>query len=177
MSDPPTRIPPRDGSAYGRPAQHSNKLLTEVGPGTPCGELLRRYWHPIAPSAELRDLPRKVKILGEELILFRDAKGRAGLLYPRCMHRGTSLFYGRIEPEGIRCCYHGWLFDVQGKCLEQPCEPDGGRPGGRPGGCHVRSGESAGERALGQFLPRDTRVYLDGGGDGSPTYGTSTACA
>jgi phenylpropionate dioxygenase-like ring-hydroxylating dioxygenase large terminal subunit len=127
MSDQPTRIPSREGSAHGRPAPHSNTLLTEVGPGTPCGELLRRYWHPIATSAELRDLPRKVKILGEELVLFRDAQGRAGLLYPRCMHRGTSLFYGRIEAEGIRCCYHGWLFDVQGKCLEQPCEPDGGR--------------------------------------------------
>jgi phenylpropionate dioxygenase-like ring-hydroxylating dioxygenase large terminal subunit len=127
MSDRPTPFASREGSAYGRPAQHSNTLLTQVGPGTPCGELMRRYWHPIAASASVRDLPRKVKILGEDLILFRDANGRAGLLYPRCMHRGTSLFYGRIEAEGIRCCYHGWLFDVQGRCLEQPCEPDYGR--------------------------------------------------
>lgn len=66
-------------------------------------------------------------MLGEDLILFRDAAGRPGLLYPRCMHRGTSLYYGRIEERGIRCCYHGWLFDVQGNCLEQPCEPEGGR--------------------------------------------------
>ncbi len=116
-----------DGSAYGRPAQHSNKLLTQVGPGTPCGELLRRYWHPIATSADVQDVPRKVRVLGEDLVLFRDRKGRAGLLYPRCMHRGTSLYYGRIEAEGIRCCYHGWLFDVEGRCLDQPCEPDGGR--------------------------------------------------
>jgi len=88
---------------------------------------MRRYWHPVAASADVKDLPRKVKILGEELVLFRDSGGRAGLLYPRCMHRGTSLFYGRIEPQGIRCCYHGWLFDVQGHCLDQPCEPEDGR--------------------------------------------------
>ncbi len=116
-----------DGGAYGRPAQHSNKLLTEVGPGTPCGELLRRYWQPIAVSAEVGNRPRTVRILGEDLILFRDRKGRAGLLYPRCMHRGTSLYYGRVEADGIRCCYHGWLFDIEGRCLDQPCEPDGGR--------------------------------------------------
>jgi phenylpropionate dioxygenase-like ring-hydroxylating dioxygenase large terminal subunit len=115
------------GSAYGRSPAHSNKLLTQVGPGTPCGELMRRYWQPIAASADVQDLPRKVRVLGEELVLFRDRNGRAGLLYPRCMHRGTSLFYGRIEPEGIRCCYHGWLFDVEGRCLDQPCEPDHGR--------------------------------------------------
>jgi nitrite reductase/ring-hydroxylating ferredoxin subunit len=116
-----------NGSAYGRPLPHSNKLLTEVRPGTPCGELMRRYWQPIATSAEVQDMPRKVRVLGEELVLFRDRKGRAGLLYPRCMHRGTSLYYGRIEEAGIRCCYHGWLFDVEGRCLDQPCEPDGGR--------------------------------------------------
>lgn len=115
------------GSAYGRPLPHSNKLLTEVGPGTPCGELMRRYWQPIATSAGLQDVPRKVRVLGEDLVLFRDRKGRAGLLYPRCMHRGTSLYYGRIEADGIRCCYHGWLFDVEGRCLDQPCEPEGGR--------------------------------------------------
>ena len=65
-----------------------------------------------------------MRILGEDLVLFRDRKGRAGLLYPRCMHRGTSLYYGRVEQDGIRCCYHGWLFDVEGHCLDQPCEPD-----------------------------------------------------
>jgi phenylpropionate dioxygenase-like ring-hydroxylating dioxygenase large terminal subunit len=117
----------RDGNAYGRPPGYSNPLLTQVGPGTPCGELLRRYWQPIAAAAELGDRPRKVRVLGEDLVLFRDRKGRAGLLYPRCMHRGTTLYYGRVEAEGIRCCYHGWLFDVQGRCLDQPCEPDGGR--------------------------------------------------
>jgi nitrite reductase/ring-hydroxylating ferredoxin subunit len=72
-------------------------------------------------------VPRKVRILGEDLVLFRDRKGRVGLLYPRCMHRGTTLYYGKVEDEGIRCCYHGWLFSVEGHCLEQPCEPEGGR--------------------------------------------------
>jgi phenylpropionate dioxygenase-like ring-hydroxylating dioxygenase large terminal subunit len=127
MSDTASRTAPGIGSAYGRAAPHSNRLLTEVGPGTPCGELMRRYWHPIAVSQDLRDLPQKVRVLGEDLILFRDRAGHAGLLYPRCMHRGTTLFYGRVEERGIRCCYHGWLFDVEGRCLEQPCEPDGGR--------------------------------------------------
>ncbi len=103
------------GSAYGRSPPHSNKLLTEVGPGTPCGELMRRYWQPISTSADVQEMPRKVRVLGEDLVLFRDRKGRAGLLYPRCMHRGTSLHYGRIEADGIRCCYHGWLFDVEGR--------------------------------------------------------------
>jgi phenylpropionate dioxygenase-like ring-hydroxylating dioxygenase large terminal subunit len=117
----------RDGNAYGRTAPYANPLLTQVGPGTPCGELLRRYWHPVAASTELGDRPRKVRVLGEDLVLFRDRKGRAGLLYPRCMHRGTTLYYGRVEAEGIRCCYHGWLFDVEGRCLDQPCEPEGGR--------------------------------------------------
>jgi phenylpropionate dioxygenase-like ring-hydroxylating dioxygenase large terminal subunit len=117
-----------DGSGYGRPAQHPNALWSEVGPGKPMGELLRRYWHPIAVSEQVTDLPRAVKILGEELVLFRDGKGRAGLVYPRCMHRGTTLLYGKVEERGIRCCYHGWLFDTEGRCLEQPCEPDAGHP-------------------------------------------------
>jgi phenylpropionate dioxygenase-like ring-hydroxylating dioxygenase large terminal subunit len=125
MSEP--RRARSSGSAYGRPKQKSNALLTEVGPGTPCGELMRRYWQPIAISAELAsDRPRKVRVLGEDLVLFRDRNGRAGLLYPRCMHRGTTLYYGKVEERGLRCCYHGWLFDVEGNCLEQPCEPEGG---------------------------------------------------
>ncbi|MBK7654219.1 MAG: Rieske 2Fe-2S domain-containing protein [Betaproteobacteria bacterium] len=101
--------------------------LAEVGPGTPMGELLRRYWHPIGVTADASEVPRKLKVLGEDLILFRDTTGRPGLLYPHCAHRGTSLYYGKVEAAGIRCCYHGWLFDVQGHCLEQPCEPGGGK--------------------------------------------------
>jgi len=115
------------GTAYGLPEPSYRAELTEVGRGTPCGEFLRRYWHPIGLAADAAGVPRPVRVLGEDLILFRDGKGRAGLVYPRCCHRGTTLYYGRIEAEGIRCCYHGWLFDVEGRCLDQPCEPDGGR--------------------------------------------------
>src|SRR6478735_8079267 len=115
------------GTAYGRPAPTSRRELTEVGAGTPMGELLRRYWHPIALVGDATATPRKVRVLGEDLILFRDGQGRPGLVYPHCSHRGASLYYGKVEERGIRCCYHGWLFDVQGHCIEQPCEPDGGR--------------------------------------------------
>jgi phenylpropionate dioxygenase-like ring-hydroxylating dioxygenase large terminal subunit len=120
-------IAPDTGTAYGRPQPTSIRELTEVGPGTPMGELLRRYWHPVGTGADATDTPRKVRVLGEDLILFRDKSGRPGLVHPNCAHRGTSLYYGKVEERGIRCCYHGWLFDVQGHCVEQPCEPEGGR--------------------------------------------------
>ena len=114
------------GTAYGRPKPTYRAELTEVGAGTPMGELLRRYWHPVGLAADAGARPRMVRALGEDLILFRDGRGRAGLVYPRCAHRGTSLYYGKIEEGGIRCCYHGWLYDVEGHCLEQPCEEGGG---------------------------------------------------
>jgi phenylpropionate dioxygenase-like ring-hydroxylating dioxygenase large terminal subunit len=116
----------KDGSAYTLPQPEYIAELTEVGRGTPMGELLRRYWHPIGLSSDANATPRLVRALGEDLILFRDTAGRAGLLHPRCAHRGASLYYGRVEGRGIRCCYHGWLFDVEGHCLEQPCEPNAG---------------------------------------------------
>lgn len=116
------------GSAYSRKPPSFNARLTEVGRGTPMGELLRRYWHPVGVAADAGATPRPVKVLGEELILFRDGQGRAGLVYPRCCHRGTTLYYGKIEERGIRCCYHGWLFDVEGHCLEMPCEPNPSGP-------------------------------------------------
>jgi 5,5'-dehydrodivanillate O-demethylase len=102
-----------------------NKLLTLVGRGTPAGELLRRYWHPVAVAAELTtEKPKKrLKILGEDLVLFRDQSGRYGLLADHCSHRGTSLYYGFVEEDGLRCAYHGWKYDVSGNCLEQPFEP------------------------------------------------------
>ena len=108
--------------------KEESQLLTRVGPGTPAGELLRRYWQPVALSEELpsRAAPLPVKILGEDLVLFRDDKGRAGLLGIQCSHRGTDLSYGRVEDGGLRCLYHGWLYDIQGRCLEQPGEPGGG---------------------------------------------------
>jgi nitrite reductase/ring-hydroxylating ferredoxin subunit len=115
------------GTAYGRPEPSFRAELTCVRPGTPMGELLRRYWHPIGLSSDATARPRQLKVLGEDLILFRDGLGRPGLLHPRCAHRGTTLYYGRVEERGIRCCYHGWLYDVNGHCLEQPCEPGGGR--------------------------------------------------
>ncbi|MBO4253322.1 Rieske 2Fe-2S domain-containing protein [Streptomyces griseorubiginosus] len=116
------------GTGYGRPASRHDARLTEVGPGTPMGEALRRYWHPVASSSGLTsDLPHRVRILCEDLIVFRTRSGRPGVVFERCSHRGSSLFYGRIEEDGIRCCYHGWKFDVQGHCLEQACEPDRGR--------------------------------------------------
>jgi phenylpropionate dioxygenase-like ring-hydroxylating dioxygenase large terminal subunit len=87
---------------------------------------MRRYWHPIALSARVKAEPQKIRVLGEDLILFRDGKGRPGLLTPRCAHRGTSLYYGKVEDDGIRCCYHGWQYDVEGRCIDQPCEPEGG---------------------------------------------------
>ncbi|MBV9892373.1 MAG: Rieske 2Fe-2S domain-containing protein [Rhizobacter sp.] len=121
------RIESDTGTAYGRPAPTSRTELTEVRAGTPMGELMRRYWHPIGLASDACHVPRKVRMLSEDLILFRDLQGRAGLVVPHCAHRGASLFYGKVEERGIRCCYHGWLFDVQGHCLEQPCEPGLGR--------------------------------------------------
>lgn len=105
--------------------KEENELLTRIGPGTPAGELLRRYWHPVAVAQELtEEKPTQfVRILGEDLVLFRDKKGRVGLLDDRCPHRGASILYGRVEERGIACAYHGWLFDTKGDCLETPAEP------------------------------------------------------
>jgi len=107
--------------------QEENERLTRVGPGTPAGELLRRYWQPVALSEELPHggAPMPVKILGEDLVLFRDNQGRPGLLGIHCAHRGADLSYGRVEDGGLRCIYHGWLYDIQGRCLDQPGEPGG----------------------------------------------------
>jgi nitrite reductase/ring-hydroxylating ferredoxin subunit len=110
-------------SAYGLKIPEPDPVLTRVGPGTPCGELLRRYWQPVCLSADLKDLPKPVRILGEDLVAFRDGEGKVGLLFFRCSHRGTSLEYGRVEARGLRCCYHGWLYDVEGNVLEMPLEP------------------------------------------------------
>lgn len=102
-----------------------NENLTHVGPGTPMGELLRRYWHPIAAAVQLKNkAAMKVRILGEDLALYKDRSGRYGLVAEQCPHRRVSLVYGIPEEEGIRCAYHGWLFDNQGNCLEQPAEPE-----------------------------------------------------
>src|SRR6476659_7046901 len=106
-----------------------NNLLTLTGPGTPCGELMRRYWQPAALSEELPvgGAPVPLRLFSEDLVLFRDATGRPGLLGLHCAHRGADLSYGRLEDGGLRCLYHGWLYDVTGRCLEQPGEPAGSR--------------------------------------------------
>jgi nitrite reductase/ring-hydroxylating ferredoxin subunit len=97
--------------------------LTRVGPGTPAGEYLRRFWQPVAMAEELGRVPLRLRIMGEDLVLFRDLGGRTGLLAAHCSHRGTSLEFGRITDRGLRCCYHGWLYDVDGTILETPGEP------------------------------------------------------
>ena len=98
--------------------------LTQTGPGTFCGEYLRRYWHPIFIAGELADRPRLIKILGEELVLFRDQSDQYGLVHKKCPHRRASLEFGHCEKQGIRCCYHGWVFDVDGTILDIPGEPE-----------------------------------------------------
>src|SRR4051812_15720565 len=106
-------------------SREENELMTRVGPGTPGGELLRRYWQPVAVAGELTaEKPTKaVKLLGEELVLYRDKSGNYGLVGKHCPHRRAGLLYGRIEDDGIRCAYHGWKFNGAGKCLETPAEP------------------------------------------------------
>jgi phenylpropionate dioxygenase-like ring-hydroxylating dioxygenase large terminal subunit len=112
-------------SAHGHVVPPEDVALTHVEAGSPMGELLRRYWQPVALSDELGDLPKRVRILGEDLVVFRTKAGKTGCLTPHCAHRGTSLEFGRIEENGIRCCYHGWLYDTEGRVLEMPCEAPG----------------------------------------------------
>ncbi len=101
-----------------------NELLTRVGPTTRMGALMRRYWWAVGFSEQVDKLPVPVRLLGEDLIMFRDGSGRVGLTDRFCAHRLASLEHGRVEKEGIRCCYHGWLFDASGQCLQMPAEPD-----------------------------------------------------
>jgi 5,5'-dehydrodivanillate O-demethylase len=104
-------------------SESENRLLMQVGPGTPMGDLLRYYWMPIAAVAELEDNPTKaVRLLGEDLTLYRDSSGTLGLVDRHCPHRRADLSYGMVEDCGLRCNYHGWLFDETGRCLEQPYE-------------------------------------------------------
>jgi len=104
--------------------REENEMLTRVGPGTPAGELLRRYWHPIALAQDVTDEnPTKfVRVLGEDLVIFKDKSGRYGLIADKCAHRNASMVYGRVEERGISCAYHGWLYDCEGNILETPPE-------------------------------------------------------
>ena len=101
-----------------------NDLLHKVGPGTPMGDLMRRYWHPVAAVGELDENPVKaIRLMGEDLVLFKDVSGEYGLLERHCPHRRADLSYGWVEEEGgLRCSYHGWLFDTTGQCIGQPYE-------------------------------------------------------
>jgi nitrite reductase/ring-hydroxylating ferredoxin subunit len=104
-----------------------NEFITRIGAGTPAGQLMRHYWQPAALVDELQgERPlKRVRLLGEDLVLFRDDEGRYGLLDRHCAHRGADLSFGRLEDGGVRCPFHGWLYDVEGKCLETPAEPEG----------------------------------------------------
>ena len=106
--------------------REENETMTRVGRGTPAGELLRRYWMPIACAGELtEEKPIKAaRLLGEDLVVYRDRSGRYGVVAEQCPHRKASLAFGRVDEEGIRCPYHGWKFDGTGRCIEQPAEPE-----------------------------------------------------
>lgn len=106
-------------------SKKDNELLTRVGPGTPMGDLMRQYWLPILHSWELEPdgPPLRVRVLGEDLVAWRDTDGRLGLIDQACPHRGASFFFGRNEECGLRCVYHGWKFDVEGNCVDMPNEP------------------------------------------------------
>src|SRR5580704_2048622 len=108
-------------------SRNDNERLVRVGRGTPAGELFRRYWQPACLSTELPEPdcpPIRVRLLGEDLVAFRDTTGRIGLVDAFCAHRRAPLFFGRNEECGIRCVYHGWKFDVDGNCVDLPSEPE-----------------------------------------------------
>src|SRR5262245_23933542 len=104
-----------------------NNLITQTGPGTPMGEVFRRYWLPAMLSEELPEpdcTPVKLRLLSEDLVVFRTTSGAIGVMDTYCPHRNANLFWGRNEEEGLRCVYHGWKFDVAGNCIDMPSEPE-----------------------------------------------------
>lgn len=103
----------------------SDELLVRTSRGTACGEYLRRYWQPIGLTSEVEDVPRLIRVMGEDLVLFRDKSERYGLVHRQCPHRRASMEFGMCDERGIRCCYHGWLFDIDGTVLEIPGQPEG----------------------------------------------------
>jgi 5,5'-dehydrodivanillate O-demethylase oxygenase subunit len=102
-----------------------NARFTQIGPGTAMGAVLRRYWHPVGCSEFVTKKPQRVKVLGEELVLYRGESGKPVLMQLRCAHRSLALDYGRVEGDSLRCPYHGWLYDKTGQCIAQPAEPEG----------------------------------------------------
>jgi phenylpropionate dioxygenase-like ring-hydroxylating dioxygenase large terminal subunit len=115
--------PIKFGGYYQPKEREVEDLTARVGPGTPCGEYLRRFWHPIMLSTQLDALPQAIRILSEDLVIYRDLSGDIGLLHKHCAHRGASLEFGIIADHGIRCCYHGWMYANDGTILETPGEP------------------------------------------------------
>jgi len=109
---------------YKRQVGAEDSAISRSDPGTPMGEFMRRFWQPVALVSQLSDVPIPIRILGEDLVVFRDLSGRLGVLHRHCSHRRTSLEYGIIAQNGVRCCYHGWLFGVDGQILETPGEPE-----------------------------------------------------
>src|SRR5215470_7265647 len=107
-------------------SKEDNELITRVGPGTPMGSLMRQYWIPALLASEVAEPDgdqKRIRVLGENLIAFRDTAGQVGLLANNCPHRGASLFFGRNEEAGLRCVYHGWKFSTTGECVDMPNEP------------------------------------------------------
>lgn len=127
MSDIQFEIGKKPYSAYHMakaPPPQPDHVLVKVGPGTPCGELMRRYWQPVAMRSKVDTRPQAARILGEELVVFRDLSGRYAVLNKHCSHRGASLEFGRVTTQGIQCCYHGWHYGVDGTVLETPGDPE-----------------------------------------------------
>jgi len=150
--------------------QQENDMLTQVGPGTPMGAVLRHYWYPVAMVRELDEFPiKQIRLLGENWAVFRTEDGDYGIVDERCPHRGASLVYGIVEKDGLRCGYHGWKFDTEGTCVEILAEPDSSAKFRE--GCGVRSGSA---EALGGMvwvhvgegpapqLPRYEAYVMDG---------------
>lgn len=115
------------GGYHRREVPEEDGEITHTGPGTPLGEYMRRFWQPVALSSQLTDVPLKIRIMSEDLVAFRDKRGRVGVLARQCSHRGASLEFGIIQECGIRCCYHGFHYDVDGTIIEIPSEPDRGQ--------------------------------------------------
>src|SRR5215510_11209071 len=129
-------------------SREENELICGTGPGTPMGELFRRFWLPVALAEEIPGPdcdPIRVQVLGEHLVLFRDTQGCPGLVDAYCPHRGAPLFFGRNEEAGLRCVYHGWKFDVHGNCVDMPNLRSASlREAGEPAECDSRPAERNG---------------------------------
>ena len=134
----PKKLVPYGGYYTNKVPGHDPEL-TEVGPGAPMGEYMRGFWHPVCMSIELTDTPKFLTILCEELVAFRDGSGRVGVLHAHCVHRGASLEYGQIQEHGIKCCYHGMVFDIDGTCLNAPF-PKGEEAEAKKYACSIQQG-------------------------------------